>query len=147
MRFFASIFILLSLSIATASAYGDASPSPSPSASPIGVVVHSLPQVQMVAVAEPAAPPSWAQDLMISAQKLPVIGPVVSKALLYLGILSSILTLLAGFLLGAIKVLSGVFNYAGLGALAQSISDFENGPFMYYLKYFSLFNANKSDPQ
>lgn len=126
-------------------AYAD--PSPSPSGFPISISQPASPSPSVVAVAEPAAPPAWAQQLMVTAQKLPVIGPIVSKALLYLGILASVLTMLAGFLIGALQAISGAFSYAGLTNAVAAIGAFQNGKFMYYLKYFSLFNAQKPSPQ
>jgi hypothetical protein len=110
-------------------------PSPSPSATP------------MVQVAEPAAPPAWAQDLMMTAQKLPVVGPIVSKTLLILGIVSSILTMLSAFLMSVIALLSGAFSYAGLAATAARIQAFQSSKFMYWIKFFSLFNAKKAEEQ
>jgi hypothetical protein len=101
----------------------------------------------VVAVAEPAAPPAWAQDVMVAAQKLPVVGPFISKALLILGIVAAILTALAGFLISAIQALKGVFTWAGLTDAANVLVVFQSGRFMYWLKFFSMFNAKKPDPQ
>ncbi len=147
MKIFTALIIFFAVSAASLPAHCD--PSPSPSASAVSSSQSPAPPMTqgVVAVAEPAAPPSWAQALMVSAQKLPVIGPIVSKALLYTGILGSILTLLCGFLMAALSALSGVLNYAGLASVVQKIADFQNGKFMYYLKFFSLFNAKKPDPQ
>lgn len=149
MKLLAPLLIFFAVSAASLPAHCD--PSPAPSASPIAVSSAQSPAPPMVqgvvAVAEPAAPPSWAQDLMVSAQKLPIVGPIVSKALLYVGILGSILTMLCGFLMAALSALSGTLQYAGLASAVQKIADFQNGKFMYYLKFFSLFNAKKPDPQ
>lgn len=98
-----------------------------------------------VPVAEVAAPPAWAQDVMVSAQTLPVIGPIVTKALLYLGILSSLLTMFAGFLMSSLAVLAGAFNFAGITKAVVFITDFQKGKFMYWIKFFSMFNAKKKD--
>ncbi len=98
-----------------------------------------------VLVAEPAAPPKWAEDLIVSVQKFPVIGPIVSKALLYAGILSSILTGLVAFLLATLGTLAGAFNLGGLVKVAEAITVFKNGKFMYWLSYLSMFNAKKPE--
>lgn len=142
MKLFAPVLMFMVLALFSHHSLADPSPAPS--------IVASSPMVMapaVVAVAEPAAPPAWAQDLMVSAQKLPVIGPVVTKATLYLGILSSLLTLFTSFIIAGAAALSGAFNYAGLTKAVAAITAFQNGKFMYYIKFFSLFNAKKPDPQ
>lgn len=96
-----------------------------------------------VVVAEPAAPPAWAQDLIVTAESLPVVGPILSKALLYLGILSSILTVMVGALITVLNTLMGALNLAGLVRIASALAAFRDGRVMYWLKFFSLFNARK----
>ncbi len=105
--------------------------------------VSAAPAVDTVAVAEPAAPPKWAENLMVAAQKFPVIGPILAKVLLFTGIISSILTALAAFLLSSMSAISRGFNLAGLVVAAQKIEAFKKGKIMYWLQYFSLFNAEK----
>lgn len=100
---------------------------------------------QVVAVAEPAAPPKWAADLLVSVQNFPVIGPIVSKAILYVGIVSSILTALVACVLTILSALSGALNLAGLASFVAKIQDFKNGKIMYWLTYLSMFNAKKPD--
>jgi hypothetical protein len=101
------------------------------------------PSPQMVLVAPPSAPPQWAQDLISDAGSLPVVGPYVAKALLYAGILAAILTALVLFLLTVLSALSGVLHISGMDNWVAAIQNFKNGKFMYYLKYFSMFNAQK----
>ncbi len=127
------------------------SPSPSASASPAKMVAapaatpaQILPAGD-VAVAEPAAPPQWAENLLVSVQKLPVIGPIITKIMVWLGIVSAILTSLIAFLLTALSALSGVLNIAGLAQAADKIQLFKNGKIMYWLKYLSMFNAKKPE--
>lgn len=96
-----------------------------------------------VPVAEPAAPPKWAQDILVAAENLPVVGPVVSKVLLYLSILSSILTTGIAFLLAILSGVSRLANLAGLAAFAAKVQLFRNGRIMYWLKFASMFNAQK----
>lgn len=119
-----------------------------PAASPAAIVVTTITAptpVPTVQVAEPAAPPAWAIDLMMTAQNLPVVGPYISKALLYLGILSAILTSLIAFLLTAISALTGILNVAGLVNLATKLQIFRDGKVMYWLKFLSMFNAKKPE--
>ena len=75
-----------------------AAPVPAPTATP----------EPTVPVAVIAAPPQWAQNLLVTAEKLPTIGPIVSKALVYMGILVSILTAGVGFLMALLSALSGI---------------------------------------
>lgn len=115
-------------------------------ASPAAVTAMATPSpVPMVQVPEPAAPPEWAIELMSTAQELPVVGPYVSKALLYLGIISAILTSLIAFLLTSIRALTGILNVAGLVNLAAKLELFRDSKIMYWLKFLSMFNAKKPE--
>lgn len=138
MRLFASLFIVVSLGLSCLSHSAFSADQGVPV-----LVASPAPSSQTVAVAEPAAPPAWAQDLMVNAEKLPVVGPFVTKALLYAGIVSSSLTAFLTFLMGLLSSLSSIANFAGLAALSQKIQDFKNGKIVYWLKYFSMFNAKK----
>ena len=111
---------------------------------PSAIVAPATPQTPaLIAIPEPAAPPSWATDLLTNVAKFPVIGPYLSKALLYLGILAAILTTLVGAALSILATLKSGFDAAGLDKAADAITNFKNGKFMYYLVYFSNFNAKK----
>lgn len=98
-----------------------------------------------VAVPQPAAPPAWAQEIMVSAEKLPIVGPVVSKVLLWSGIVAGILTTLVAALLSIVNTLMGVANLSGLNTVATALAKFRDGKIMYWLKFFSLFNAKKPE--
>lgn len=112
---------------------------------PVPVPVPVVAVAPTVAVQTPAAPPVWAQDLLATAAGIPVVGPVVTKVLMYVGIVSSILTMLVAFLISALSALMSVFTWAGLTELATALAAFQAGKVMYYLKFFSLFNAQKKD--
>jgi hypothetical protein len=90
-----------------------------------------------------AAPPQWATDVLVSAESLPVIGPILVKGLMYFGIITTLLTSLVAFLLGFTATLSGTFNAAGLTKFATLLTDFQNGKIMYWLKFITSFNAQK----
>lgn len=142
MKFYlASLALLAALVALTYDAYADSSPLTS--GVPVTLAVQPPMAPAVVAVAEPAAPPMWAQDVMVSAEKLPVIGPVVTKAVLYFGILSALLTSFAAFVLSALAILQKAFSFAGLAKAASAIVAFQNSKFMYYLKFLSSFNAQK----
>lgn len=138
-----ALLVMTIFSLGSYSQAVDPSPAPVLTASPVPT---PLPAGQ-VAVPEPAAPPQWAQDVISNAQKLPVIGPIVSKILLYLGIISAILTALIACLLTILMALSKAFSLAGLVGVAESITAFKDGKVMYWLKYLSMFNAQKPDPK
>lgn len=98
-----------------------------------------------VSVAEPAAPPAWAEKLIVAVSAVPVVGPILSKAVLYAGIVSSSLTAIIAFLLSVMAALGGVLKISGLAELAAKLEAFKSGKIMYYLKYLSMFNASKPD--
>ena len=114
---------------------------------PAPAVVAPAP-VAVVPVAAPAAPPAWIQSLLTVVSNLPIIGPYASKAMLYVGMLSLVLTSLVAFLLGLMSTLSAAFgSIPALQSISAWIEEFKDGQFMYWLKYFSNFNAQKpSDP-
>ncbi len=127
-----------------------AQPVPSQPSTVVGLatdpVLVPAPPAGTVPVAEPAAPPQWAEAVLVAAQKLPVVGPIVSKIILYLGIFSSILTALVAFLLTILKAISGIANLTGLVSFAEKLQVFRDGKIMYWLKYLSMFNAKKPSP-
>jgi hypothetical protein len=163
MKLFFSLCLLLSTCVTFAETLPSSSASPAPAVSavppavaqvapPAPKVIPATPSndpgspaaaAPQVAVAEPSAPPAWAQEVVVAAEKLPVIGPIVSKILLYLGILGAIATATVGFLLGVLNTLMGVFNLAGLASAATKIAAFRDGKIMYWLKFISMFNAQK----
>lgn len=148
------VFTMLTLSIPNI-AFSDgpvAVSSPSVSAvsiaaQPAQIALPSAPAHALVAVSEPAAPPQWAQDLVTFVESLPMVGPIVAKVLVYLGILVSIMTVIVTMLTGILGTLSGISNYAGFTAIVAALTAFQNGPIMYWLKFFSAFNAKKPDPK
>lgn len=123
----------------------DPAPAVSQSAPARSVMDVAAPDAPAVPVAEPAAPPEWAQKIMVVAQNLPVVGPIISKALMVLGIVAAVTTSIVGVLLSLLNIITGVFHFAGAAGIAQALSDFKNGKIMYWIKFFSLFNAKKPE--
>lgn len=111
---------------------------------PAPEVVQGPAIAETVPVAPPAAPPKWAEQLIVQLEAMPVVGPVVTKIVVWLGIISAILTSFIAFLLTALNLLKGVLNIAGLVQLVDKIEEFKNGKIMYWLKYLSMFNSSKS---
>lgn len=108
--------------------------------------VSLAPSQPAVVVPANTAPPTWATELLSTIAGLPVVGPYVSQILLWLGILAAILTTLVAAALSILASLKGAFKWAGLDSAVAAITAFQAGPVMYYLKYFSNFNAQKSPP-
>lgn len=102
--------------------------------------------VQEAAVAQPVPVqevPEWLDKVLAILQGIPVLGPIVTEILKYLGVFAVITTSLTAFLMTALRALVSVFNLAKLVDLAVKVKAFEDSKVMYYLKYFSLFNAPK----
>lgn len=144
------LMLCLFVAVSPRSGFAEASPAvaavagavaqPAPTPIPVGTPMPA------VAVAEPAAPPAWAQQLIVTVEKLPVVGPIVAKLLLWTGIVASCLTALVACILTILNTLMGVLNLAGVVNVAAALAKFRDGKIMYYLKFFSMFNAKK-DPQ
>lgn len=109
-------------------------PSPAPIATPAAAAV---------VVPADAAPPQWLQDVIAGSEKLPTIGPIIAKGVLYLGSLGALVSLLLVFLLSAINIIASVVNFAGLSDFAAKLQAFKDGNLVYWLKYISFFNAQK----
>ena len=119
------------------------SPTVSPSAAPVASATSAvtLATPSPATVSQPPSPPQWAEDVLMAAQKLPILGPYVAKALLWAGIIGTCLSALCLCLITICASLSSVLNIAGVTSLSQKIQKFQNGKIMYWLKYFSFLNA------
>jgi hypothetical protein len=146
-----SLLVVLMMVFAFELVLADGAPSPSPAASPVAVAPTPAPVVAL-SLADPvvvkdtsAAPPVWMQDVLVSIKKLPMVGPIVVKVLNWLGVLCSVLTALAAFLMVVLKALSSVLSLAQLTDLSAKVQAFQDGKILYWLKYLSMFNAQKPD--
>lgn len=152
--------ILVFLTVLVLSLYSSAQVmTPGPSSTPITALSGTIqaaaiaaitqtptPVPAMISVAAATAPPQWLQDLIIAAQSFPIVGPYLTKIMMYIGVIGSILTALVAFLLTGINILSGIASFSGLGGIATVLMNFKNGPIMYWITYFSNFNAQKPAP-
>lgn len=84
-----------------------------------------------------SALPAWVQELLSTVATLPIVGPYISTALMYLGILGAILTALVTFLNAAATALKGVVNLGGLTNLATWIANFQQSKIMYWMTALS----------
>ena len=119
-----------------------ASPTPAPI---VAEDIAPASEETKVLVPESAAPPEWLSGAIDKASSVPVIGPYVITIAKYLGVLASIVTLLVTFLIGAIKVLMPVLNLVNLERAAAFLFRFQTSKIMYYLKFFSMYNAKKKE--
>jgi len=110
-------------------------------AAPVVPVVEAAPVVEAPKVLE--QPPEWLVKTLEHIYAIPVVGPVVAKAVQWLGVIAVILSSLVAFLMVSVRALIPVLNYARLASFAMALQKFEASKVMYYLKYFSLFNAKK----
>jgi hypothetical protein len=136
--------------VAAAPASPSVSPSPTPSASPspaLAVSSSAQPIVNVIPVPVASAePPAWFSEFIGIVSSLPVVGPYVSKVIVYAGVAAAVLTSLVTALLAILTALGSAFNLTGLTAFAQKITDFKNGKIMYWLAYLSMYNATKPPP-
>lgn len=135
MRLFIIAFVLFFASLVYAQ-----SPKPSIAPSPAPSEVATF-----VIAPDPAvvAPPTWLVQALDVAYKFPMVGPLAAKAAQWLGVILSILTILAGAAIGVIRALSTVLSAASLAPIAQKIASMEGSKVVYWLKFFSAFNAPK----
>ena len=125
-----------------------------PSASPAPVVPKAPMSVDASTAVQPVvvkdvdmAPPTWMQDVLVSVKTLPIIGPMITKAVQWLAVICSILTALCAFILLVLKALAGVSTLGNIQSLADKVAAFQNSKIFYYLKYASMFNAQKPPPR
>lgn len=104
----------------------------SPTVTAPAVVVPAV-----TSVASASAPPEWVQEFLQVVSGLPVVGPWVSKALVYLQALAGLLTALVAFLIAASAALKSALNWAGLDAVVAWVEAFQQSKWMYWLTAFS----------
>ena len=89
-------------------------------------------------------PPTWLQDMMLVIKGLPIVGPYVVEALKWVGVATVIISAMTGAVLTVLKALQGALHLAKLDAMAEKVKAFQDSKFIFWLKYFSNFNAKKS---
>lgn len=88
-------------------------------------------------------PPSWLQEILLIIKGLPIVGPYVVEALKWVGVATVAITSLTGAILTVLKALQGALNLVKLAELAAKVEAFQNSKIIFWLKYFSNFNAQK----
>lgn len=102
-------------------------------------------QVQAVAVAEPAAPPKWVEQVVVAIQEIPVVGPVLTKVINFLVTLFAVLTALTAFLYSTLTALMKISNMARLVALADWLQRVRAGRVMYWISLLSNIPLKKPE--
>jgi hypothetical protein len=115
-----------------------ASPAPAPAVE----AVAPMPETAPVAT---HLPPAWLEKVLDVAVSVPVVGPVVVEVLKWVGVISSILTAIVTAALGLIWSLSRALKLAKLVDLAVKIEALAASPVMYWLRFFSMYNAKKEE--
>jgi hypothetical protein len=80
---------------------------------------------------------------MLSAESVPFVGPALVEVLKWLGVIGALMTALVTFILSVTRTLFFAARWTRLGSLMLVVANFEKGKVMYWLKYFSLYNAKK----
>ena len=113
-------------------------PAPAPAA-----VVAAMPEEAPVVQPSVTEAPEWLVKALELVSSVPVVGSVVVEVAKWLGVISSILTILVTGILGILRVLALVLPAVKLANLVALVVALENSKVMYWLKFFSLYNAQK----
>lgn len=115
-----------------------------PAPTPVEANPDVTTEAPKVLVSEAVAPPAWLEKLLDNAASIPFIGKYAVEVVKYLGVIASILTLLVTFLVGVVRVLAPIASFANFTKFATILQAFEASKTMYYLKFFSMYNAKKA---
>ncbi len=89
--------------------------------------------------------PQGVVDTLSAIENLPYLGPVVSKIILWAGILGTLMTILATFVIGVIKALGPVLANSKMQDTEAFVQKLLDSKAVYYLKWFSFYNAKKKE--
>lgn len=135
--------ILLALAFCGSMALADAPVAVSIVATPAAISVAQPPVIVAAAPSDVAAPPAWLVQAMKTVEGVPVIGKIAVEVFKWAGVLGVIMTALVACLLTIAKALQAAGGFAKLAAVVAWASSFESGKIMYWLKFFSFYNAKK----
>lgn len=134
---FLTALILPAMALAAEQA---AAPQPAPAE-----VIAALPDEAPVVAPKVTEAPEWLVKAMDVVSSVPVVGPVVVEVAKWLGVIASILTILVTAILAAIKALSLVLPAVRLASLAAWLVKLEGSTVMFWLKFFSMYNAKREE--
>lgn len=109
------------------------------------VAIKTVDEVKLTVKDEAFVPPEWLQSALLNVKAVPVVGPYLVTIFQWLGVFVTLMTSLFSFLWVALKSLEGVMGAAKLYGIANKLAMLQNSRFMYYLKAFSMFNAQKDE--
>ncbi len=89
-------------------------------------------------------PPAWLESVLLSLAALPTLGPILVKVGQWAGVFAVASTTLAVSAVAILHALGAALKRADLEELAKKI-EAKAKPVVYWLKYFSLFNAKKEE--
>lgn len=107
----------------------------------IAAMPEEAPIVQTITEA-----PSWLVTTLETVSSLPVVGPIIVEIAKWLGVLASIATILVTALMAILRALQVVLPAVKLASLVNWVIAIENSKALYWLKFFSMYNAKKKEP-
>jgi uncharacterized membrane protein len=90
--------------------------------------------------AVPAPPTEWLKPVLDFITQLPVVGPYLTSAVMWIGALAAVLTALTTAFSGIVLGLAKVMNTTGLQHAADALTAFHDKVWP-WLAYFSIYNA------
>lgn len=96
-----------------------------------------------LATIDALVPPAWLLEVMHKIESVPVIGPVAIDVFKWLGVVAAVMTALVTCLLSITRALVFAGRIQGMAPLMAWAMKLEKGKVMYWLKYFSVYNAKK----
>lgn len=112
---------------------------------PAPAAVEPMPETAPSIAEKVPPPPEWLDNVMSVVFKIPVVGPYLLKIMQFLGLIASVLTVIVTLSLGGLQSLAVILKWVKLSDLAVKILAFQNSPVFYWLKFFSIYNAQKKD--
>lgn len=92
-------------------------------------------------------PPEWLVEILNTIQSLPIVGPYLVVILQWLGVVFTIVTTFTLAIITSVRALMTVAKWQQLFTVVAALENFQKGKIMYWLKYFSMFNAKKEEPK
>lgn len=87
-------------------------------------------------------PPVWLSTIILFVQGLPVVGPIIIEVCKWLGVLTTVATLLSAMIQTMLTIPQILAVWAGAQGLADKIKKISD-LILPWLKYLSMFNVQK----
>ncbi len=89
------------------------------------------------------SPPEWLVGILDTIHSLPIVGPILTIVLQWLGVIVTVLTTMTVAIITCVRAIMTVAKWKQLFTVATACEAFLNGKTIYWLRYFSMFNAQK----